>query len=457
MVSVSLTISKDKIKIVHLKGSYKKLELIQSQVLESTAPLPELVSAIKKFFKKNNIKTKQIGLNLSRRQVLVNIIELPPLKKDLIVNALKYEIEEHIPYPIEEVYYDYQILEQQEKKTNILLVAIRKEVVNHYLQLLSQVGMMPTFIDVDSFGVINLCLEVFSNEFKQKTVLLISSSIDCQEISLFRNEGLLFTKSLSGVLNDSILLEEIKKIIDYFQVASDGFKIDKIILTEGIDLRQGLKEELKIPVININPVAYLTGKGNIDELSSVSAGFREIKGGRIKIDLSPMKETYAREIRKKNYTKTGILLALIFILSNGIFYLNLKSKERDLQSLKTIIHKNQQVLNEIMSQEKQLLEFEEGLKIIQGSKEGKRMEFLDALLELSNILPSNVWIKNITLEGNQLKELRGATSGSASSLLPILEASPYFEQVEFSGSIVKHKMTNQEVEEFTLKAIILDR
>lgn len=81
MVSVSITISKDKIKIVHLKGSYKKLELIQSQVLESTAPLPEFVSAIKNFFKKNNIKTKQIGLNLPRRQVLVNIIELPPLKK----------------------------------------------------------------------------------------------------------------------------------------------------------------------------------------------------------------------------------------------------------------------------------------------------------------------------------------------------------------------------------------
>lgn len=200
---------------------------------------------------------------------------------------------------------------------------------------------MPTFIDVDSFGVINLCLELFSNEFKQKTVLLINSSIDYQEISLFRNEGLLFTKSLSGVLNDSILLEEIKKIIDYFQVASDGFKVDKIILTEGIDLRQDLREELKIPVISINPVAYLTGKGNIDELSSVSAGFRGIKGGRIKIDLSPMKDAYAREIRKKNYTKTGILLSLIFILSNGIFYLNLKSKERDLHALKTIIHKNQ--------------------------------------------------------------------------------------------------------------------
>lgn len=455
MVNVGFTLTKDKINIVQLKGSKKKLALIKTYTIPSTTPPLEIVSEIKRFFKKNNIKTKYIGVNLSRRQILASIIELPPLKKELITQALKYEIEAHIPYPIEEVYYDYQILSQEGKKTNILLVAVRKEVVEPYLQFLSQLSLIPLFVDVDSFGVINLCLELFANEFKHHCVLLISSCSECNEISLFKNEKLQFTKSLPHRLSETEFLEEIKKIIDYFQIAPLEFKIDKIILTEGISLNnitQKLKEALGIPCISINPVVSLTGKEktNLEELNTISAGFRGIKQGRLKIDLSPRKEILTQEVRKKNYKKTGMLLILIFILTNAIFYVNLMAKEKQLHTLKATMQKNQSLINNIMGQKEQLLKLQEELKLLQGINKEKEVEFLDLLCELTNILPSNVWIRHITFEKDRLKELKGTTLDSASSLLAILDASPYFEQVEFIGSIVK----NQEIEEFSLKAKI---
>lgn len=293
MLSVGLTISKDKIYIVQLKGRDKKLRVIKTYSLASTTPPAEISLSIKRFFKKNNIKTKYIGVSLSRRQVLASIIELPALKKELINQALKYEVEEHIPYPIEEIYYDYQILSQENKKTNILLVAVRKEVVEPYLQFLAQADVTPLFIDVDSFGVINLCLELLSNEFKQHTVLLISSGVDCNEVSLFKNEKLQFIKSFPDRLSESEFLEEIKKIINYFQTTSLEFKIEKLILTEGISNK--LKEELGIPCISVNPVvSFISKEGvNLEELNAISAGYRGIKEGRLKIDLSPMKETLA--------------------------------------------------------------------------------------------------------------------------------------------------------------------
>ncbi len=460
MISVGLTISKDKIKIVQLKGTHKKLTSIKTHTLELNTSLSETASDIKRFFKKNNIKTNSVCLNLSRRQILASIIELPAIKKDLITQALKYEIEEHIPYPMNEVYYDYQILGQEEKKTNILLVAVKKEIVDSYVQLLSQVSLNPIFVDIDSFGVINLCLELFSKEFKQNTVLLISGGTDCSEISLFKNEKLQFSKSLPPILNNATFLEEIKKIIDYFQTQLEGFRIDKIILTEGIltndltNLARKGQEELGIPIITVNPVAALIRKdsANLEKLITISSAFRGIKEGKLIIDLSPGKEARVKEIKKKNYTRTGVLLIIIFILSSGIFHLNLMRKERQLYTLETIIRKNQPIINELMIHKKQLLELQEESKLLQGTNENKT-EFLDLLLELSTILPSNVWIKNITFEGDKLKELRGSTLGSSSLLLPILEASPYFEQAEFIGSII----TNQEIEEFSLKAIISKR
>jgi Tfp pilus assembly PilM family ATPase/Tfp pilus assembly protein PilN len=458
MISVGLTISKDKIKIVQLKGTYKRLKLIKTYTLDASTSSSDIALSIKKFLKKNNIKTKYICLNLPRRQILASIIELPAIKKELINQALKYEVEEHIPYPIEEVYYDYQVLGEHDKKTNILLVAVRKEIVNSYLQLLSQANLSPLVVDVDSFGVVNLCLELFAKEFKQQTVLLISGGADCREISLFKNERLQFTKSLPIILDEATLLEEIKKIIDYFQTQFDEFRIDKIILTEGISTKlvDRIKVELKIPAININPITSLTSikkSLDFDELTTVSSAFRGIKEGKLKVDLSPMKEIRAKEIRKKNYIRTGILCAIIIILLSGIFHINIITKERKLYTLKTIIQKNQPVVNEIIRQKEQLLALQEEFNILQNTNENK-IEFLDLLLELSTILPSNVWIKSITFEGDQLKELRGCTLGSASLLLPILENSPYFKEVEFTGSIVKHKVKNQEIEEFSLKATI---
>ncbi|MEW6606993.1 MAG: pilus assembly protein PilM [bacterium] len=444
MISIGLTVSKDKINIAQVKGTYRKLSSIKTQEIPTGIGEGEVALYIKRFFKKNNIKTKYICLGLPRRQILVNIIELPPIKKDLISQALKYEVEEHIPYPIEEVYYDYQIIGQFEKKTNILLVAVRKEVVDPYLQLLSQIELKPLFVDVDSFSIINLCLELFSNEFKHNTTLLISSETDCSEISLLKNEKLEFTKSLPFLTDDTVFLEEIKKIIDYFQTSSEGFKIDKIILTKGISngIAQNLKQELGISTIVIDPLASLTSEGG--DLSTISSAWRGIKEGKLSIDLSPMKEIRAKELRKTNYIKTGILVTLIFILLNGIFHLNLISREGKLETIDGIISKNQSLLSEIV-------EIQEEFQLFQGAKEDK-IEYLDLLLELSNILPSNAWIKNVTFEKDQLKELSGTTLGSASVLLPILEASPYLKNVEFTGSIVKHRLENQELEEFSLKA-----
>ncbi|MDI6735327.1 MAG: pilus assembly protein PilM [bacterium] len=471
MTSIGLVITKDKIKIVQLTGTYKKLCLFKTHILDSNRPQAELVWGIKKFLRENNIKTKYICLNIPRRQVLVNIIELPPLKRDLIAQALKYEIEEHIPYPMNEVYYDYQILGDEaclveaclvnKKKTNILLVAVRKEIIDPYLQLLSQCGLKPKFIDVDSFGIINLCLELFSKEFKQKTVLLLTEGSESIEISLFKNENLEFTKSLpqrdkSHLIDDAVFSEEIKKIIDYFQTSTEGFKVDKIILTIATDnLVRRLKEELGIQTISVNPIASLLSKSGSNfkdlaspEITPFSCALRGIKEGLLRIDLSPMKEIITKETRKAIYTKTGILATIIFVLLNGIFYLHLAGKERKLQTIQTVIAQNKPAINKIMSQRTQLLEFEKDWTFL------CQDQTLDVLLELSNILPDNVGLKNITFEGDKLKELRGRTSGSAASLLPILENSPYFEQVEFSGSIVKHTLANQEIEEFSLKADI---
>ncbi len=79
--------------------------------------------------------------------------------------------------------------------------------------------------------------------------------------------------------------------------------------------------------------------------------------------------------------------------------------------------------------EKEALEFE--TLISEGTSR------LEILKELSEILPSTVWVWNLKLKSRDV-ELNGFAN-SASDLIAILDKSPYFEKVEFTSPVTKER------------------
>ena len=68
------------------------------------------------------------------------------------------------PYDIEDVNIDFQILgpsEFSEDQMNVLLVAVKKDLVAEYIDLINQAGLNPCVIDVDSFALQNIYETVY--------------------------------------------------------------------------------------------------------------------------------------------------------------------------------------------------------------------------------------------------------------------------------------------------------
>jgi Tfp pilus assembly protein PilN len=175
--------------------------------------------------------------------------------------------------------------------------------------------------------------------------------------------------------------------------------------------------------------------------SSVGACFAGLGVATYTVNLLPHRMDY--ETRKLLPLSTRIFLVLILVLFAGIFTTEALKKKKYLTNIEMELQKNTSMLAAVEKLSSDI----NGLKIqIDLLHKLKRNETtLEILAELAGLLPKDAWITNLEYKTFDIKDkktgvgnmvLNGYAS-SSSALIPILEASPYFEKVTFAGPIKK--------------------
>jgi len=165
-VPVGLDISNDTIKVVKLKKSDSRISLEALGMTKiSPEPLDEdalgakqelAVKAIKNLLASNKIDTKRVRSSVSGNSVVVRYIKLPYMSETELRDVIKFEAEEHIPFDIEHVIIDFQIIketiEKDERMLLVLLVAAKEELIYDHMEILHRAGLETTHINVDTFA-----------------------------------------------------------------------------------------------------------------------------------------------------------------------------------------------------------------------------------------------------------------------------------------------------------------
>jgi type IV pilus assembly protein PilM len=101
---------------------------------------------------KNNVVTAVGG-----RDVIVKKIQIDRVKESEVRDLMRWEAEQHVPFDMESVELDFQILDPDAEglDMSVLLVAAKRELVENKLRLLTDAGMAPAIIDVDAFALHN--------------------------------------------------------------------------------------------------------------------------------------------------------------------------------------------------------------------------------------------------------------------------------------------------------------
>ncbi|NQU82753.1 MAG: type IV pilus assembly protein PilM [Parcubacteria group bacterium] len=254
------------------------------------------------------IKTKNVVCCLPEEKSFLDILQLPVLDPEETAQAVIFEAANHIPIPLEDVYFDFELIQpliKNPKQQDILIAATPKKIVDGYFNALKKAGLRTQALEVEPLAIVRALVKL---NVATKPLLIIdfgacrtsfiifsghnvtfSSTIPVSSNELTRviaeklnikpkeaedlkkSEGLEGDKkvfnAMTPVLTD--LTQQIKNHLDYYKShipSSQGLnnldnKVDRILLCGGGANLKGLANFLtstfKIKVVLSNPLTNL--------------------------------------------------------------------------------------------------------------------------------------------------------------------------------------------------------
>ncbi len=319
--TVGLDIGSGLIKLVVLDHSKDQPELIKvattpilaDAIVEGEVMDPGIVvEAIKGLFASAAIKQKGVVTAVGGRDVIVKKIQMDRMKESDAREVIRWEAEQHVPFDMENVELDFQILDPEGEglQMNVLLVAAKRELVDNKRSLLTDAGLSPEIIDVDAFALHN-AFELNYPDEQTGMVGLLNIGHEVTNINILEDGVPILTRDLAigtrrfredlqrergmtaedadKLLQAAQVDEAVKPYVDsrgeemavgieraaaFLQTASkSGVAMAKIYMSGGGSRIPGLGEvladRLRVPVERADPIKNLTVKEGVFETLAV--------------------------------------------------------------------------------------------------------------------------------------------------------------------------------------------
>ncbi len=157
-----------------------------------------VTDAISNLFESRGIKSKSVVAAVSGRAVIVKKITMNRLSAEDAQQAVYWEAEQHVPYDINDVSLDFEILgpaPSDPKQMQVLLVAAKKDMVISFSDLIREAGLSPLIVDVDSFAAQN-ALEANYDFAPEEVIAILNIGSEITNINITQAGVPYFTKDL---------------------------------------------------------------------------------------------------------------------------------------------------------------------------------------------------------------------------------------------------------------------
>jgi type IV pilus assembly protein PilM len=328
---VGLDIGSSSVKAIELKSAGKGFR-VSALGVESVPPDSivdgaiidggAVADAVRRLFANKRFKAKDVVASLSGNSVIVKKITLPTMTEAELSESIYWEAEQYIPFDIQDVNLDYEILDAGANGSmEVLLVAAKKDKIADYTNVISQAGKTPVIVDVDVFALQNAFEANYGFE-PNAVVAILNAGASAININILSGSQSVFTRDLSmggnafteavqkelnlpyesaeqlkkgqdvdgatyedaravlRAMTDNVLLE-VEKTFDFFKATASSDRIDRIMLCGGASRVEGFAESLRerfgTEVEQFDPFrqvacdAKKVGVDNVDDFGPVAA------------------------------------------------------------------------------------------------------------------------------------------------------------------------------------------
>jgi type IV pilus assembly protein PilM len=163
-LTFGLDIGSSSIKVVELregKGgwsltAFAQVALPRDVISEGSIKDLGLVSdAVKECVEKAGIKGTAAVISVSGREAIMKRVPLPKATSKELADAIMLEAEHHIPFAVDDVFLDYQVVGELANSMSVVLVAVKKLRVLEYVAAVEQAGLEALVVDLDAFAIQN--------------------------------------------------------------------------------------------------------------------------------------------------------------------------------------------------------------------------------------------------------------------------------------------------------------
>ncbi|MEZ0492955.1 type IV pilus assembly protein PilM [Kineococcus sp. TBRC 1896] len=272
-----------------------------------------VADALRTLWKASGFKGKDVALGVANQRVVVRQVDLPWLPAKELKAALPLQVQDYLPMPVADCILDFHpVTELQEdggRKLRGLLVAAARDMVMANVDAVRAAGLRARSVDLTSFAVLRAVGQVHGDVATEALVdigarvsnlvvhsagaprfvrVLLSGGQDvtdaiAERLGLPGNVAEAVkrrTEDVSDAEQDlarsavdlmvEVFVDEIRSSLDYYGAANPQFRIERLVLTGGGSLLEGIAERLqaasRVPVVWGDAIAPLhVGNTGLDE------------------------------------------------------------------------------------------------------------------------------------------------------------------------------------------------
>ncbi len=254
---IGLDIGSAYLKVVQLKDTKAGYELELLDMLQLPPELIvdgsiidsiRLVEALRELATKAKIKGRDVVISMAGHStVIIKRVSIPDMSEEELYESIKFEAEQYIPFDIEDVNLDFQILGPKEEpgQMDVMLVAVKKDIINEYLSVVKEAGFNCQIVDVNSFALSNI-YEINYEIESDKNIALINIGASTINMNILKGGISIFTRdsAVGSNLHTEVLQREFNLTYEVAERLKRGEAVENVPPQDAFSVMELASEEI---------------------------------------------------------------------------------------------------------------------------------------------------------------------------------------------------------------------
>ena len=138
--------SEGRIHFVVTRRIFKRTAVVDTGTLDLSGAASEadVGERMADFLRQTKLRSRRVVAGIPLRDTMLRVLDLPPVEEKHLRQMIGFELERHLPLPVDEIHYDHRVLRRSPAGVRVLVAAVERGILARYRNMLLTAGLPTT-------------------------------------------------------------------------------------------------------------------------------------------------------------------------------------------------------------------------------------------------------------------------------------------------------------------------